>query len=161
MPPEHEWSNYGMAKRALLDRIAVPPRAVHRIRGELGAQEAADLYDGDLGDVVLDLVLLGLGPDGHVASLYPNQATLRERDRRAIAAEAHLEPYVDRVTMTVPVLESAPLVVFLVAGAAKAEAAARAFLGPPDEGTPGSLVRSKNGRTLAILDPEAASALGI
>jgi 6-phosphogluconolactonase len=104
-------------------------------------------------------VLLGLGRDGHVASLYPNAPGLRERDARAIAAEAKLEPYVDRVTMTIPVLEAAPLVLFLIVGEIKADAAARALLGPPDEGTPGSLVRSRNGRTVVILDPEAASGL--
>jgi 6-phosphogluconolactonase len=134
---------------------------VHRIAGERGADEAAASYDDELRGVAPDLVLLGLGPDGHIASLYPNEPTLRERERRAVPAEARLDPYVDRVTMTLAVLESAPLVVFLVAGASKADAVARAFVGPPDEGTPASLVRSKSGRTLAILDPEAASGLGI
>jgi 6-phosphogluconolactonase len=161
VPPDDPRSNYGLAKRALLDRLATQPRAVHRIAGELGAAAAADAYDEELRGVSLDLVLLGLGPDGHVASLYPNEPGLRERSRRAIAAEARLEPYVERVTTTIPVLESAPLVVFLVTGAGKAEAAARALLGPPDEGTPGSLVRSKSGETLAILDPEAAAELGL
>jgi 6-phosphogluconolactonase len=161
VPPDDERSNYGLAKRALLEGVRTPPDAVHRIPGELGAAAAADAYDELLEGVSLELVLLGLGPDGHVASLFPGEPTLEERSRRAVAATARLEPYVDRVTMTIPVLESAPLVVFLVAGAAKAEAAARAFLGPPDPGTPGSLVRSKSGRTLAILDLAAASELGL
>jgi 6-phosphogluconolactonase len=159
VPPDDERSNYGMTKRALLDRLATPPRAVHRIRGEEGAERAATAYDQELRGVTLELVLLGIGADGHVASLFPHAPTLRERERRAVPAEARLEPFVDRVTMTIPVLESAPLVVFLVAGAEKAEAVARAFAGPPDEGTPASLVRSKKGRTVAILDREAAQRL--
>jgi 6-phosphogluconolactonase len=161
VPPEHEWSNYGMAKRTLLDRLAVSPAAVHRIRGELAAERAADDYDRELEGVALDFVLLGLGSDGHAASLYPHAPGLGERERRAIPAEARLEPLVDRVTMTVPVLESAPLVVFLVAGPDKAAAARRAFAEPPSDATPASLIRSKNGETVVILDPEAAQELEI
>jgi 6-phosphogluconolactonase len=159
VPPEDERSNYGMTKRALLDRLEAQPRTVHRIRGEEGAEPAADAYDEELRGVTLELVLLGIGADGHVASLFPHAPTLAEYERRAVPAEAQLEPYVDRVTMTVPVLESAPLVVFLVAGAEKADAVARAFAGPSDEGTPASLVRSKTGRTVAFLDREAAQQL--
>jgi 6-phosphogluconolactonase len=159
VPADHEWSNYGLAKRALLDAVEVPAIATHRIEGELGAEEAARRYDEALGNVTLDVILLGLGPDGHAASLFPNSPGLEERERRAIPAEAKLEPFVDRVTMTIRMLESAPLLVWLVAGAGKAEAAARAFVGPPDPATPASLIRSKNGRTVAILDREAASLL--
>ena len=161
VPPEHEWSNYGMAKRTLLDRLAVPPAAIHRIQGELGAERAADEYDRELDGVTLDLVLLGMGSDGHVASLYPHASGLAERARRAIPAEAKLEPLVDRVTMTIPVLESAPLVLFFVAGAERADAVRRAFAEPPSEATPASLVRSKNGDTVVILDPAAAQELRI
>jgi 6-phosphogluconolactonase len=161
VPPEHEWSNYGLAKRTLLDRIAVPPAAIHRIQGELGAERAADVYDRELEGVTLDLVLLGMGSDGHVASLYPHAPGLGERARRAIPAEAKLEPLVDRVTMTIPVLESAPLVLFFVAGAERADAVRRAFAEPPSEATPASLVRSRNGDTVAILDPAAAQKLRI
>jgi 6-phosphogluconolactonase len=161
VPPEHEWSNYGMAKRTLLDRLAVPPAAIHRIRGELGAERAADEYDDELEGVTLDLVLLGMGSDGHAASLYPHGSELAERARRAIPAEAKLEPLVDRVTMTIPVLESAPLVLFFVAGAERADAVRRAFAEPPSEATPASLIRSKNGDTVVILDPGAAQELGI
>jgi 6-phosphogluconolactonase len=161
VPPEHEWSNYGMARRTLLDRITVPPTAVHRIQGELGAERAAAEYDRELEGVTLDLVLLGMGPDGHVASLYPEAPGLAERERRAIPAEAKLEPLVDRVTMTIPVLEAAPLVLFFVTGAGRADAVRRAFAEPPSEATPASLVRSRNGETVVILDPEAAQELRI
>ncbi len=161
VPPDHEWSNYAMAKRALLDRLQVPPAAVHRIQGELGAEPAADIYDAELEGVSLDFVLNGVGPDGHFASLYPNAPELRERTRRAIHAKAKLEPYVDRVTMTLPVFQSAPLVVFLVTGAEKADAVRRAFAEPPSEATPASLGGSTTGRTLVILDPPAAEKLRI
>lgn len=161
VPPGHEWSNYGLAKRTLLDRLAVQPASVHRVKGELGAEQAADEYDRELEGVTFDLVLLGLGPDGHIASLYPHAPGLAERERRAIPAEAKLEPFVDRVTMTIPALESAPLVLFLVAGAERAQAVRRAFGEPPSEATPASLVRSKSGDTVVILDPEAAQELEI
>jgi 6-phosphogluconolactonase len=159
VPPDHPDSNYGMAKAALLDRLQSPPSSVHRIPGELGKDAAADAYEQELGDAALDLLLLGLGPDGHVASLYPDQPTLEVTDRRAIGAEAHLEPYVDRVTLTLPTLRAAAEVLFLVTGEDKADAVARALAGPPDPGTPGSLVRSATGRTWAVLDAAAASAL--
>ena len=161
VPADHEWSNYGLAKRTLLDRIAVQPAASHRIQGELGAERAADEYDRELEGVTLDLVLLGMGSDGHIASLYPDAPGLAERERHAIPAEAKLEPLVDRVTMTIPVFESSPLVLFFVAGAERADAVRRAFADAPSEATPASLVRSKNGQTVVILDPAAAQELQI
>jgi len=159
VPPEDERSNFRLARACLLDRLSAQPREVHRIRGELGAEAAAAAYDAELEDARLDLVLLGIGGDGHTASLFPNQPTLDERSRRAIPAEAKLEPFVDRVTLTVPVLCSAPEVLFLVTGEAKAEALERAFGRPPDPGTPASLVRSAGGRTRVIADAAAASRL--
>jgi 6-phosphogluconolactonase len=86
VPPDDERSNYGMTKRALLDRLETPPRAVHRIRGEEGAERAADGYDEELRGVSLELVVLGIGADGHVASLFPHAPTLAERERRAVPA---------------------------------------------------------------------------
>ena len=161
VPPDDELSNYRMAKEALLDRLAVPPAAVHRIEGELDPAEAADRYDRALQGVRLDLDLLGIGPDGHTASLFPNAPTLDVRDRLAVAAEPGLDPFVPRVTLTVPANSAAAHVLFVVTGAAKADAAKRAFGDPPDPGTPASLVRSESGRTTAILDTEAASRLSI
>ena len=159
VPPEHEWSNYGTAKAALLDRLAAQPRAVHRMHGELGKDAGADAYEEELDGVTLDLVLLGMGRDGHVASLYPNQPTLEERARRVVGAEARLEPFVDRITMTIPALRSGHEVLFLIAGADKADAVARAFAADPDPATPASLVRSESGRTTAVLDRAAAARL--
>jgi 6-phosphogluconolactonase len=159
VPPEHEWSNYGMAKAALLDRLANAPAEVHRIDGEVGPEEAAARYDRALRGATLELVLLGLGPDGHTASLYPNAPTLDERERLAVPAEAELEPFVDRVTLTIPGLESSAEMVYLVAGESKADAVKRAFETPPSPATPASLIRSRGGRTLAILDSAAATRL--
>jgi 6-phosphogluconolactonase len=158
VPPDHEHSNYGMAKRALLDRLEVAPGAMHRIKGELGRERAAAEYDGELDGVRLDLLLLGVGPDGHVASLFPNAPTLRQR-KCVLPAEPGLEPLVDRVTLSLPALRSATEILFLLAGGAKADAARRAFAEPPSAETPASLVRSRDGRTTAILDRAAAAKL--
>ena len=160
VPPDDERSNYGMAKRTLLDSLATQPAAVHRMRGELGREAGAEDYDRELGDLArFDLVLLGLGPDGHIASLYPDQPTLDESERRVLGAEAMLDPYVDRITLTLPMLRAAHAIVFLVAGEDKADAAARAFAGPPSRSTPGSLVRAVSGSTTAVLDAAAAAKL--
>ena len=160
VPPDDDRSNYGMAKRTLLDNVAVQPAAVHRMRGELGRDDGAEDYDRELGDLArFDFLLLGLGPDGHIASLYPDQPTLDESERRVVGAEAKLEPFVDRITLTLPMLRAARAIVFLVAGADKAEACARAFAGEPSRSTPGSLVRAVSGSTTAVLDPAAARLL--
>jgi 6-phosphogluconolactonase len=156
--PDDERSNYGMAKQALLDHVELGP--VHRMRGELGRDQGAEQYEQELGDLErFDLVLLGLGPDGHIASLYPEQPTLDETERRVIGAEAKLEPYVDRITLTLPMLRRAREVLFLVTGKDKADAAKRAFRGEPSRATPGSLVRATKGTTTAVLDADAASLL--
>jgi 6-phosphogluconolactonase len=160
VPPDDERSNYLLAKRHLLDRLAAQPE-VHRIHGELPAEEAAAEYDRALDGVTIDLALNGIGPDGHTASLFPHAASLAVVDRRAVAAPAALEPFVDRVTMTIPMLNASRTVVYLVTGAAKAEAVRRAFVDPPGPATPASLVRSQAGETIAILDREAASLLDI
>ncbi len=156
--PEHEDSNYGLAKRALLDRLDVLPREIHRIEGELGKETGAARYDHALAGRTLDLVLLGIGPDGHAASLFPNAPTLSQ-DGRALPAEARLEPFVDRVTMSLPLLCSAREVLFLVTGPSKTDAVRRAFGAPPGPETPASLVRAQTGPTTAILDRAAAAEL--
>jgi 6-phosphogluconolactonase len=160
VPPGDERSNYRLAKETLFDRLEAQPE-VHRIHGELPAEEAAAAYDRELDGVVLDLTLQGVGPDGHTASLFPGFPSLDERDRRAIATPAGFEPFVDRVTMTIPVLNAARVVLFLVTGAGKAEIAARAFGGGPDPAIPSSLVRSEAGETVVVLDRAAASRLDI
>jgi len=129
--------------------------------GELGPEAAAAAYEEELRGVVLELLLLGIGPDGHVASLFPHAPTLAERERLVVAARPQLEPMVDRVTMTLPALRSAREIVFLVTGEEKAEAVERAFARKPDEATPASLVRADDGRTTAVLDRAAASRLRV
>jgi 6-phosphogluconolactonase len=94
-----------------------------------------------------------------VASLYPEQPTLDETERRVIGSEAKLEPYVDRITLTLPMLRRAREVLFLVTGENKADAAWKAFAGEPSRETPASLVRSTDGTTTAVLDAAAAKRL--
>jgi 6-phosphogluconolactonase len=159
VPPDDDRSNFGLARRTLLDRLAAQPERVHRIRGEDEPEAAAAAYDRELAGVTLDLVLLGLGPDGHVASLFPGSPGLGEDARLAVAAEPGLEPFVPRVTLTLPPLCAGRTVLFLVSGESKAEAVARAFAGPPSPAAPGSLIRSAAGRTLAVVDAAAASRL--
>jgi 6-phosphogluconolactonase len=158
VPPDDAKSNYKLAKDSLLARIERQPRAVHRMKGELGKDEAAAEYERELGNTALDLLLLGIGPDGHIASLFPNAPTLRER-RRVVPAEPGFEPFVDRVTLSLPTLRGAKEILFLLAGSAKADAARRAFVDEPGEHTPASLVRAERGRTTAILDRAAAAAI--
>jgi 6-phosphogluconolactonase len=155
VPPDDERSNFLLAKRTLLDRLHRPP-AVHRILGELPAAEAADAYERELGDVELDLVLLGLGPDSHTASLFPGTPQLAERGRRVTSGPAGLEPFVDRVTLTLPALLGARRIVFLVEGAEKAEAVERAFRGPIGEDAPASLLREGSAAIEIYLDRAAA-----
>lgn len=156
VPPEDERSNYLLVRRTLLDRIEREPAEVHRIRGELGGEPAAAEYDNELAGVTLGLALQGLGDDGHTASLFPSAPALEQRERRAIVVP---RDDVERVTMTLPMLSGAGQVVFLVVGAAKAEAVARAFARPPDRSTPASLLRSAEGETIALLDCGAAAKL--
>jgi 6-phosphogluconolactonase len=158
VPADDPLSNQLLVRESLLERLIVPP-TVHRIQTELPGAEAAAAYDAALRGEPLDLVLLGLGPDGHTASLFPGAPALDERELLAVAAAPGLEPFVERVTLTIPALESGAHVVFLVVGEGKAEAARRAFAEEPSKATPASLVRSRNGRTTVILDTAAAARL--
>jgi 6-phosphogluconolactonase len=167
VPPDDSRSNYKLAKDTLLDSFdpALAPAAVHRIEGERGHEEAADAYESLLleevatGDVpVLDLILLGLGPDGHCASIFPDKPALDVRDRAVVGVpEAGLEPFVPRVTMTLPVLNAGREVLFMVTGESKAEAVKRAFGAEPGPDTPASYVRPP--KLTVLLDPPAASLL--
>jgi 6-phosphogluconolactonase len=162
VPPDDERSNYGMAAAALLDRIpAGRAPDVARMRGELGPDAGAEDYDAiireRLGDRPrFDLLLLGLGDDGHMASLFPARPAVEERERRVVGVpDAGLPPFVPRVSLTVPVINDAHRIVFLVAGGGKAPAVARAFRGRETLAVPASLARDP----LVILDAAAASEL--
>jgi 6-phosphogluconolactonase len=158
VPPDDERANVRLLHETLVTSAERPP-IVHPVDTALEPSEAAALYDSALIGVGFELVLLGLGPDGHTASLFPNAPSLDEADSLAVAAAPGLEPWVDRVTMTIPALSTTRQLVFLAVGTDKADAARRAFGEPPSPATPASLVRSGGGRTLAILDREAAAAL--
>jgi 6-phosphogluconolactonase len=166
VPPDNELSNYRLVKQALLDPLADMPRpAVRRMRGELGPSEAAEKYERELdeaGEPEFALVLLGLGPDGHLASMFPDQGSLSERSRMVVGVEeAGLEPFVPRVTLTLPALANAERVVFLVSGAGKADAVAAAF-GPdaqPDPHVPSSMLVPLAKQLTVLLDPAAAGRL--
>jgi 6-phosphogluconolactonase len=160
VPPDDENSNYGTAKAALLDRLQGPPAAVHRMQGELGPGEGAAEYTRELADTgAFDLVLLGIGPDGHIASLFPNFPTLDLTDRDVVGTEAGHEPFVDRISLTLPRICDTRELLFLVTGEDKAEAVARALTGEPSNATPGSLARATEGTTRAIVDRAAAAQL--
>jgi 6-phosphogluconolactonase len=159
VPPDHEFSNYRMAREQLGDDAPI-----ERVLTELGLVGAAGDYDTRLTTALgahgsLDLALMGLGPDGHTASLFPGKPALDESTRRVtFVPEAGMEPQVPRVTMTLPALNATREVVFLVAGADKAVAMVRAFGDPPDTTAPAALVRPA-GRLLVLCDEAAAARL--
>jgi len=167
VPPEDERSNYLMAKTSMFDALAeLGSPTIHRIKGELGPREGAEDYERalhDAGSPRFDLMLLGIGSDGHCASLFPDQASLNERSRAVVGVEeAGLEPYVPRVSMTLPRLANAKQIVFLATGESKADAVAAAF-GPrakPDPHVPSSLLVPLAKEIKVLLDPAAAAGLG-
>jgi 6-phosphogluconolactonase len=164
-------SNYRMAHEALLSRVPVSRRRVHRLPGEVRPPAlAAARYSRLIGrlphskDPTLarfDLVLLGLGPDAHTASLFPGAPALRERSRSVVSVpQAGQPPFVPRLTLTIPALCSAREVCFLVSGEEKAPAVASVFRAPPEGSTqiPASLVQAV-GSTTWFLDRAAAKEL--
>ena len=163
VPPDDDLSNFKLADEALFKRLGDVRLTVHRMRGELGPAAGADEYERELldaGPPRFDLLLLGLGPDAHIASLFPDQESLSERSRLVVGVEqAGLEPFVPRVSMTLKALTLARSIVFLVAGESKADAVAAAF-GPdaqPDPHFPASLLPSLAGEVTVLLDEAAAS----
>jgi 6-phosphogluconolactonase len=155
VPPDDDRANVRLVRETLVATAQRPP-VLHPVATDLEPAEAAEAYDDDLIGIALELVLLGLGADGHTASLFPAAPSLDELEPLAVAAEAGLEPWVERVTLTIPALSAACQVVFLAVGSDKADAARRAFSEPPSPATPASLVRSAAGSTVAILDRAAA-----
>jgi 6-phosphogluconolactonase len=158
VPADDPRSNQLLVRESLLERLIVAPE-VRAIDTRRPPAEAAAAYAAALRGEPLDVVLLGLGPDGHTASLFPHAPSLDVTDRLVVASAPGLEPFVERITLTVPALSAGAHVVFLAVGESKAEAVRKAFAGEPSAATPASLVRSTGGRTTVILDRAAAALL--
>jgi len=167
--PDDADSNYRMASEAMLAKAPVEPKQVHRIKGELkSAAEAAEEYERDLrmsfrletGQLPrFDLVLLGMGPEGHTASLFPGTKALKE-ERRLVVGNWVGKLYTDRITLTPPVLNNAARVVFMVHGAEKAPALKAVLEGPYEpEQLPAQMIHPQQGKVLWLADPTAARML--
>lgn len=165
VPPGHERSNFRMAHDAFLRDVPIPAGNVHRMRGELPREPGAEAYAGTLhrffdgGDPVFDLLHLGVGTDGHTASLFPFSAALRERERPVISA-IHVPLGEGRISLTLPVVNAGRAIEFLVVGNDKAAVARKILVGPRDPFLlPAQGVRPMDGSVRWILDSAAAAAL--
>ena len=165
VPPNASDSNFRMVRESLLDRIEIPAANIHRMRGEMPPQTAASEYDELLRETfpstppMFDLVLLGLGEDGHTASLFPGTHVLAVTDQLAAAVYVpKLSAW--RVTLTLPVLNNAREILFVVSGAGKAEIVKRIMaMNQPDPDLPATLVLPTRGRVKWLLDSDAAALL--
>jgi 6-phosphogluconolactonase len=168
VPPDHPDSNYRMAKETLLSRVPLPADNVFRVRTELAADAAADDYDRRLREFFklardawprFDLILLGIGEDGHTASLFPGSAGLQERSRLVVANWVErFQSY--RITCTFPVLNHAVEDLFLVSGESKSQVLREILRSPVGQAVyPAQKVRPENGRLLWIADRAAAHLL--
>jgi 6-phosphogluconolactonase len=165
VPPDHKDSNYRMAREALFERVPLPAQNIHRIEAELPAPEAAARYEAVLsasfalrtGELPrFDLALMGMGTDGHTASLFPGSSLLEER-RRLVASAAIEELDTERITLTVPVFEAAACLLFLVAGGDKASALARILAAEPGTGDlPAGRIVPRAGELVWMVDHAAA-----
>lgn len=159
VPPDDPQSNYRMARQALVDHVAVPAAQVHRIEGERPPAEAARAYAEVLGEAPIDVLLLGMGGDGHTASLFPDTPE-PPADAPVVATHSPAGPR-DRVSLSFSAINRSAAVFFLVAGAGKAERLAE-VLGQIESGDatlPAARVQPADGRLVWILDTEAASRL--
>ncbi len=169
VPLDHPDSNYHMAREALLNRVAIPRHCVHRLRGEIDPHQAAQEYEDALGSFFnarpggqarggprFDLILLGLGEDGHTASLFPGSTALHEEWRWVLAVNPEQAPQ-GRLTLTPVVLNAAANVIFLVSGEAKREKLHEVLEGPyrPDE-LPAQIVSPTDGSLRWMVDEAAA-----
>ena len=165
VPPGHARSNFGMADAAFVSRVPIPPENVHRMHGELPPERGAAEYAEELaaffgaGGPRFDLVHLGVGPDGHVASLFPFSGPLRERGR-TVATALHRPLGEPRLTLTLPVLNAARRVELPVHGADKADIVSMVLRGPPDPfRIPAQFVRPAEGEMVWMVDAAAAGRL--
>lgn len=164
VPPDHADSNFRLAREAWLDQVDLAPERVHRMRGEADdVRAAADEYERELISVLdgplprLDFVLLGLGTDGHTASLFPGSQALLERERLVVATWVE-NLRAQRLTLTAPAINAARRVLFLVSGADKAEALRAAFAG--DVHSPATAIAPRGGSVHWLADRAAAAKLG-
>lgn len=163
VPPEDPRSNYQMARAALCDRVPIPPANIHRMLGELAPERAAAEYEAELQRVIgadgFDLALLGMGDNGHTASIFPGLAAVSETKRLV------LEQYVEvmgmwRITLTPVSINAARHIAFLVSGAGKAEMLQRVLDGPYDPVVlPAQIIRPVRGEMHWLLDGDAAARL--
>jgi 6-phosphogluconolactonase len=171
VPPDSERSNYRAAHETFIRHVAIPAENVHRLAGEDDPELAARAYERELlapparpkqstaPVPVLDLVLLGLGTDGHTASLFPHSPALGETERLVVPNEG--ENTGPRLTLTVPVINAARRVVFVVTGAAKAGMVAEVLAGLHiPQAIPAQLIAPENGMLTWLLDQSAAAELG-
>ena len=168
VPPDHPESNYRMTREALLDRVPLNPQKIHRMEGELPPEEAAARYESEIRNIFrlegaemprFDLISLGMGDDGHTASLFPHTAALHEMGRLVTANQV---PQKDtwRITLTWPVINHARSVFFLISGTEKAERVHEVFMGPRDpERLPSQLIWPSGGILTLFLDKAAAALL--
>jgi len=168
VPPDDQDSNYHMTREALLDKVPLKPEQIFRIEGELEPEQAAARYESAIRNHLrlegaqgpcFDVLALGMGDDGHTASLFPHTAAIDEMIRIAVA---NYVPQKDtwRVTLTWPVINEARDVFFLIAGKDKAEPLHQVLQGKYDQETfPSQLIRPRNGRLLMLLDKDAAALL--
>jgi 6-phosphogluconolactonase len=170
VPPDHPDSNFGLASRTLFAPLTIPPEHIHRMRGEVADPEAAALdYERQLRIIDsptqkdsphLDLLLLGLGQDGHTASLFPGTKAVSERQRLVAVGQAPTG-ITTRLTLTLGVINQASVVLFLIMGADKAKIVKR-VLEPDtdaDRQLPAALVKPQSGRLIWLLDGPAAALL--
>ncbi len=168
VPPNDSDSNYRMTREAMLDHVPLAPARIHRMEGELAPETAASRYELELrtsfrleGAEIprFDLIALGMGPDGHTASLFPHTAALHETSRLAVANHVQNKD-AWRITLTRPVINQGASVFFLIAGADKAQILKEVLLGPRDpERLPSQLIAPAGGILTLLLDKAAASLL--
>lgn len=175
VPPDDELSNYAMVKQVLLDPIAAAGVEIdfcRRVHGELGPEQGATDYEQALAglagngahppQIEFELMLIGIGPDAHICSMFPGQESLDERERLAVGVPmAGLEPFVPRVTLTFQAISRARRVVVLATGASKADAISSAFAADarPSRDAPASLLAEHAENVTVLLDSESASRL--
>jgi 6-phosphogluconolactonase len=166
VPPDHPDSNFRMANESFLSKVPIPEKNIHRIRAELDVETAVTEYDQQLRDFFrlvdhdwprFDLIFLGIGEDGHTASLFPGSKALAEASRR-VAANWVEKFKTFRITLTFPVLNDASEVVFLVSGGSKARILSE-ILNPGAQKYPAQSVQPENGKLLWLVDEDAGSLL--